>query len=373
MPSELSSRRPDAEQLLRQVEAEEQLQHRGRLKVFLGYASGVGKSLRMLDEARRRKERGEDVVVGATQTKVSLEVDALLRKMEAVPLKTVNGVPVMDVEALLRRHPQVCLVDGLAYDNPPGSRHGKRWQDVEELLTHGISVIASVNLQHIEEYREQVGAITGKSVTETVPKDFLKFAEEIEVVDAPPEMALERAPEAPPPEGNTPASSPLARQQGLSQLREMALLLAADVVDYQLENYLRRHGIEQLWGTHERILVWVTPHADGAPMIASGQRNASRFQGELFVACVAEPDLTSPEQQMLNANLVHAKQAGAHVELLDGESRVDAVMRFAKSRGVTQIFVGRAMRKSPWERILGNDLDRLIQAAVGIDIRIFPQ
>lgn len=255
---------------------------------------------------------------------------------------------------------------------PPEAATKKDGRNVEELLTNGISVIASINLQYIEEYREQVGAITGKTVTGTVPKDFLKFAEEIEVVDAPPEMCLERA-DAPPNGGNAPTGSTMDRQQGLSQLREMALLLAADVVDYQLEGYLHRHGIEQLWGAHERILVWVTPQADATPMIASGQRNANRFQGELFVASVAEPDLSSAEQKILNANLARAKEAGAHVELLDGESRVDAVMSFAKSRGITQIFLGRARRKSPWERILGSDLDRLIQAAEEIDIRIFPQ
>lgn len=365
--------RPDPEQLLRQVQAEERYVLRGRLKVFLGYASGVGKSLRMLDEARRRKQRGEDVVVGATQPKVSPEVEALLRKMELIPLRTVQGVPVMDVPAILRRRPGVCVVDGLAYDNPPGSPHGKRWQDVEELLAAGVSVLASVNLQHIEEYREQVERITGKRVAESIPKDFLKFAEEIEVVDAPPELALERASAASAQDGNPSEGSVVAWERRLSQLREMALLLAADVVDFQLEGYLHRHGIEQLWGTHERILVWITPYAEANTMIASGRRNADRFQGELFAASVAQPDLTPAEQIVLDTNLAHAKQAGAQIEFLDGENHVDAVMRFAKSRGITQIFAGRAMRESYWERLLGNDLDRLIQAAEGIDIRVFPQ
>jgi two-component system sensor histidine kinase KdpD len=369
----MSISRPDPEQLLRQVQAEETDRLRGRLKVFLGYASGVGKSLRMLDEARRRKQRGEDVVVAATQPKVSPEVEALLRKLEVIPLRTVDGTPVMDVPAILRRHPGVCVVDGLAYDNPPGSPHGKRWEDVEELLAMGVSVLASVNLQHIEEYREQVERITGKRVTETIPKDFLKFAEEIEVVDAPPELALERASAASPQDGNAPEGSVAAWEHRLSQLREMALLLAADVVDFQLEGYLHRHGIEQLWGTHERILVWITPYADAVTMIASGKRNADRFQGELFVATVAQPDLTPAEQKVLNINLAHAQQARAQIEFLDGENQVDAVMRFAMSRGITQIFVGRAMRENTWERILGNDLDRLIQAAEGIDIRVFPQ
>jgi len=366
------TKRPDPEQLLRQLQAEEQYARRGRLKVFLGYASGVGKSLRMLDEARRRKARGEDVVVGATQPKGSPEVEALLERMEVIPLRTLEGVPVMNVAAILRRHPQVCVVDGLAYDNPPGGFHAKRWQDVEELLASGVSVLASVNLQYIEECREQVGRITGKRVTETVPKDFLKFAEEIEVVDAPPEMLLERASAAPLRAGEASPGSAVAQGQLLSQLREMALLLAADVVDYQLEVYLRRHGIEQLWGTHERILVWVNAHTDAAMMVASGKRNADRFQGELFVVYLGQPDLTPAERETLARNLGYARNAGAQIEPLDGEDTVDLVMRFAKARGITQIFVARGTRESFWERVFGNAVDRLIQAAEGIDIRVFP-
>lgn len=368
-----NNRRPDPEQLLRQLQAEERYERRGRLKVFLGYASGVGKSLRMLDEARRRKARGEDVVVGATQPVVSSEVEALLERMEVIPLRTVAGVPVMDVAAILRRHPQVCVVDGLAYDNPLESPHSKRWQDVEELLVSGVSVLASVNLQYIEECREQVGRITGKRVTETVPKDFLKFAEEIEVVDAPPEMLLERASATPMHEGEVATGSAVVQGQSLSQLREMALLLAADVVDYQLEAYLHRHGIEQLWGTHERILVWIAAHTDAATMVASGKRNADRFQGELFVVYLGQPDSTPAEQEALARNLAHARNAGAQIEPLDGEDPVDAVMRFAEARGITQIFVGRGIREGFWERVFGNAIDRLIQAAEGIDIRVFPE
>ena len=365
--------RPDPEQLLRQFQVEEQYERRGRLKVFLGYASGVGKSLRMLDEARRRKERGEDVLVGATQPKVSSEVEALLQKMEVIPLQTVAGIPVMDVPAILRRRPQVCVVDGLAYDNPPESLHGKRWQDAEALLASGISVLASVNLQHIEEYREQVERITGKHVTETIPQDFLKFAEEIEVVDAPPEECLDRASDTPLHAGNISEGSAVVHQQRLSQLREIALLLTADVVDYQLEGYLRRHGVGQLWGTHERILVWITPDTDAAAMIRSGRRNADRFQGELFVVYVRQPDLTPAEQEVLNKNLAYAQDTGAQIEPLHGDDHIDVVMRFAKARGITQIFIRRGMRESFWERIRGKAVDRLIQAAEGIDLRVFPR
>jgi two-component system sensor histidine kinase KdpD len=364
-----TNHRPDPEQLLRRVQAEEQYSMRGRLKIFLGYAGGVGKSFRMLDEARRRRIRGEDVVVGAIQPKVSAEVEALLQKMQVIPLRTIGGVPTMDVGAILRRHPQVCLVDGLAYDNPPGSQHPKRWQDVEHLLSVGISVGATVNLQHIEERQEEVERITSKHVTETVPESFLRNADEIEIVDAPPGFCLQRDP-SPLATGATSAAT--VQPQQLSELREIALLLAADVVDHQLEAYLERHGIEQLWGAHERILVCVSPYADAAEMIASGRRNAERFHGELFVAYNSRPDITMEEKALLERNLSHARAAGARIEALDGEEPAYTIMQFARAHGITQIFLANRKTNNLWDRIFGRPVEHLIRAAENIDVRVFP-
>jgi len=364
-----TNRRPDPEQLLRQLQAEEQFYRRGRLKIFLGYAGGVGKSFRMLDEARRRRERGEDVVVGAIQPKVSQEVEALLQRMTVIPQRHIDGVPTMDVEAILRRHPQVCVVDGLAYDNPPGSAHPKRWQDVEHLMASGISVIATVNLQHIEERRAQVERITGKQVTETVPESFLRNADEIEIVDAPPDFCLQRTSAGLQTNGS---GSGRSLPQQLSELREIALLLAADVVDYQLEAYLVRHGIEQLWGAHERILVCLTPYADAAKVIASGRRNADRFHGELFVAYLNRPDLTPEEKILLERNLAEAREANARIQALDGEDPARTIMSFARAHGITQIFVINRMHNHWWDRIYGRPLDHLIRAADNIDVRVFP-
>ncbi len=356
-------RRPHPEELLRRIQAEEQDKQRGRLKIFLGYAPGVGKSFRMLDEGRRRRQRGEDVVIGAVQSKIPPEAGKLLQTMEVIPLKIRGGRAVMDVDAILRRRPQVCLVDGLAYDNPPGSLHAKRWQDVEDLLAAGISVVASVNLQYIEEYREQVERITGKAADEAVPLGFLHTADEIEVVDAPPEICLEQG------SGESPTGQ---SAQQLSELREIALLLAADVVDRQLEGYLQRHGIEQLWGVQERILVLLTPGASAAHMIESGSRNASRFHGEIFVAYLNDPELPVEDKAVLESDLALARQLEAKIELLSGESLVDTVLRFARARGITQIFVARSARETWWERLWGSDLDRLVSEAEGIDVRVFP-
>jgi len=358
------TRRRTPEELLQQVQAEEAFDRTGRLKVFLGYASGVGKSFRMLDEGRRRLERGQDVVVGAIQQKTSHEIQALLAKLPVIPLKTIENVAVMDVPAILERHPAVCLVDGLAYDNPSGAANPSRWQDVEQLLKAGVSVISSVNIQYIDELRERVERITGKRVSQTVPRSFLNAADEIVVVDAPPEMCIGR--------GDDEAPGQSSRAQKLSELREIALLLAADVVDRQLEAYLQRNGIASTFGTQERILVCITPRANATAMIQSGHRNAERFHGDLTVAYVSQPELSADDQAALDRNLAIARAANAHIEMLDGEDAIETILKYARERGITQIFVGHSTREGWWERLTGTPLDRLIRGANDIDVRIFP-
>jgi two-component system sensor histidine kinase KdpD len=365
MPATLQRRRTP-EELLQQAQAEETYERRGKLKVFLGYASGVGKSFRMLDEGRRRSERGQDVVVGAIQPKTSPEIDSLLNKLEVIPLGYADGIPVMDLPAILKRHPGVCLVDGLAYDNPPGSRNPSRWQDVEELLEAGISVISSVNIQYIDELRARVEKITHKGVTQTVPLSFLHSADEIVVVDAPPEMCMTRGGD-----GQTQAET-YSEAQKLSELREIALLLAADVVDRQLEAYLQRNGITQTFGAQERILVCITPRANGSAMIESGRRNADRFHGDLTVAYVSQPEISADDQGALERNLAIARAANAHIEILDGEDAIDTILKFARERGITQIFVGHSARERWWQNLTGTPLDRLIRGANDIDVRVFP-
>src|ERR1700733_12228639 len=226
-----SSQRPNPDQLLAQIQLEERRKRRGQLKVFLGYASGVGKSLQMLDEGRRRRERGEDVVVCATQSKYSPEIQAILLRFEVIPTLKTGGAECIDVPAVIRRHPQVALIDGLAYENPPGSPNLHRSQDVEQLLEAGISVITSINLQYLEKLHDEVERITGKRVSYTIPRSFLdNSADEIVIVDAPATQSLAI--------GATPAdrAALLAEQHKLSRLRELALLVAARVVDHQLEN-----------------------------------------------------------------------------------------------------------------------------------------
>lgn len=357
--------RKTPDELLREVQAEEAAATKGHLKIFLGYASGVGKSFRMLDEARRRRERGQDVVIGAVQPKVPPEVEGLMSKLEVIPLMTFGAGTAIDVEALMRRHPAVCFIDGLAYDNPPGLRNPTRWQDVQDVVKAGIKVIGSINIQYIEELRERVEAVTGKHVNQTVPISFIKSADEIEIVDAPPEQPIERSPEEQGDAG--------MRAQKLSKLREMALVLAADVVEYQLTDYLNRHGIKQQFATQERILVCMTPRANIHEMLETAEIIATKFHAETVVAYVKQPDLSTADHEALEAKLASARAAGAAIQILEGEDPVETLLDFARSRGITQLFIGHTHQSGIRARLWGDPVDKLIRRSQGMDVRIFPQ
>ncbi len=345
----------DPEALLRKIEAEERAEHRGQLKVFLGYASGVGKSFKLFDEGRRRRARGEDVVVAAAQPDETPEAAQVLRTLENIPTLNVGGVPVIDVPAVLARRPQVCLVDGLAYDHPPGSRHARRYEDVEEILAAGISVLTSINLEYIAEQQEFVRNILDKTRVETVPQAFIDHADEVVVVDAPP------------------GADATIDAVKLSQLRRRALLLTADVVDRQLESYLHSHGLQSSWGTQERILVCMTPRANAAKMLASGRRNADRFHGELYAIYVTQDNLTAEDQMALDRNATLARAQQAHVDNLHGKDPIATILDYARAHGITQIFVGHSIHRNWRSRLGGTPLDRLIRDAEGIDVRVFPQ
>ena len=346
------------EETLFEAQAEKVAIKQGHLKIFLGYASGVGKSFRMLDEARRRAMRGQDVVIGAVQPHVAPEVAALLEKLEVIPLKKVRGGDVVDLDALIRRDPAVCFIDGLAYDNPPGSRNKTRWEDVRQLVHTGMKVVASINIQYIAELRDEVEAVTGKHVAQTVPVSFIRSADEIEIVDAPPTEAHERS-----------AAEPAGQ---LARLREIALVLAADVVDQQLTSYLESHGIRHNFGTQERILVCLAADSKTQEMIETAKMIAQRFYGELVVVNVDQPEISSVERAAVDENLSLARAAGVRVEILHGRDPVTAILEFARSRGITQVFVGHSRSSRSWSRLFGNSLNRLVRSLRGMDVRIFP-
>ncbi len=350
--------RRSPEALLEDIEAEERRRRGGQLKIFLGYASGVGKSFRLFDEGRRRHERGEDVVVGAVQAPVSTQVSLILRGLEIIPTRMIQGVQVLDLPALLARHPAVCLVDGLAYDNPPGPAHEKRFQDVEELLAAGISVLTSVNLGYITEQQDFVREVIGKQPGPSVPQAFLNRADEVVVVDAPAEHEEDSE-----------------RANRLAVLRQRALLLTAEVVDRQLEDYLQRHGLRSSWGTQERVLVCMTPRANAARMLAAGRRNADRFHGELFAIYVVQEHLTEEDRLANERNAILARAQDAHLDVLEGRDPVATIIEYARQHGITQVFVGHTLTRRTWWGALvrRGPLDRLIRAAEGMDVRVFPQ
>jgi len=347
------------------VQADEKRQRRGRLKVFLGYASRVGKSFRMFDEGRRRKMRGQDVVVGAVQGAVEPDIQEILSNFETIPPVVERHAgriyEVIDLAALFRRHPATCLIDQLAYDNPPGSRNPHRWQDVQELLDRGIAVITAVNLQHIAEKQDEVERITGKRAANSVPQAFLAEADEIEVVDAPPDALIAR-----------PGDSSVSDARRLAELREMALLLAADVVEDQLQEYLESHGVSARWGAQERILVCLTPRSSARRMLESGHRNALRFHGALLAAYVEQPSLSAEDRQRLQSRLDLAHKLGAEMHCLHGDDFVATILDFACKQRVTQLFLGHTGRDKRWWWWGRNSIERLIDAAETFDVRLFP-
>lgn len=342
--------RPNADELLRKLEQEDAQNARGRLKIFLGYAPRVGKSVRMFDEGRRRASRGQDVVVGSLQVKGFESVRNLVTDLEAIPCRRVDEREALDVAAIIARAPQVCLIDELAHDNPPGSDHVHRWEDVDELIRAGITVITALNLQYVAEQQDAVERITGRRAQRTVPQSFVRSADEIVIVDVPPEGLASH----------------------VSELRELALLLAAEVVEEQLLRYMGLHGIHQSWGTQERLLVCVTPRSNARPMLESGARAASRFHAQFLAIYVEQDELSREAQETVDGYLEYARKLEAEVHVLQGAGDpIGTIIEFARAHRITQVFIGHT-QQSKWKFWLQSPVDRLIQAAEGMDVRIFP-
>ncbi len=341
--------RPDPDELLRRIHAEEVAECRGRLKIFLGYAPRVGKSLRMFDEGTRRSARGQDVVIGAVQSVVPDDIAHAMGDLETFPT--------LDVPAIIRRAPQICLIDELARENPPGSRNPQRWQDVNELRAAGINVVGALNLQHVCERQDAVETITGRRAKNCVPLSFMLSADEIVIVDVPAEDVAGGA-------GNLSAAQ-------LTELRELALLLAAEVVEQGIQRYMDTHGILESWGTQERILVCITPRSGVQRMIASAARAVARFHGHLFALAVRRGKLNPEDEAALGENLAFAARAGAEVHEIEASDPVAAIVKFARENRVTQLYIGHTGRQR-WKIWSPSPAERLVAAAEGMDVRIFP-
>jgi two-component system, OmpR family, sensor histidine kinase KdpD len=371
--------RPDPEALLARVKAEETRQRRGKLKVFLGAAAGVGKTYAMLEAVREQKADGVDVLVGYVETHGRAETDALLEGLEILPARMVDyrGTVLreFDLDAALARHPALILVDELAHTNAPGLRHAKRWQDVVELLDAGINVYTTMNVQHLETLNDVVAKITGVVVRETVPDSVFEQADEVELIDLPPDELLERFKDGKVymPEQAEEAVRNFFRKGNLIALRELALRRTAERVDAQMRVYMHEHAIGKAWPTAERLLVCVSPGPESARLVRAGKRMADRLGAPWVAAYVETPaQLRLPPEvrDRVTQTLRLAEQLGAETVRLPGEKMSEALLGFAHDRNVTKIVVGKPRRRL-WTRILiGSIVDALVQGSGDIDIYV---
>jgi two-component system sensor histidine kinase KdpD len=353
---------------------------RGTFKLFLGYAPGVGKTYSMLSEAIRRKGRGEDVVIGIVETHGRKGIQELACQLEAVPRKKIDykGTPFeeMDVDAILARRPGVVLVDELAHTNIPGSRHRKRYEDVQELLAAKIDVISTLNIQHIESISPTVRAITGITVRETVPDWVPLSATETVMVDLTPEALVNRMRRGDV-YGVDKVEQSLKnffRRGNLIALRELALRQVAEQVDRSLESYMDAKQIRENWNVRERIAVCVSGSPSGQYLIARAARMARRLDAELYVLHVQRELATRPENpKILEANLRFAENLGALVVRLKGRSVADTIADFVRSKHITQVIFGRALVRD-WKKFLYlSVVHRFLRESPSVDVHIVTQ
>jgi two-component system, OmpR family, sensor histidine kinase KdpD len=353
---------------------------RGIFKLFLGYAPGVGKTYSMLSEALRRKSRGEDVVIGIVETHGRKAVQELANQLEAVKRKQLDYKGTlfeeMDVDAILERKPEVVLVDELAHTNIPGSKHRKRYEDVQELLAANIDVISTLNIQHIESMAPTVRAITGITVRETVPDWVPLSASETLMVDLTPEALQNRMRR-----GDVYSHEKVEqslknffRRGNLIALRELALRQVAEQVDRSLESYMDAKEIRQNWGVRERIAVCVSGNPSGQYLIARAARMARRMDAELYVVHVQREFTPKPDNpRILAANLRFAENLGAQVVKLKGQSVADAIAEFVRSKHVTQVIFGRAAIHD-WRKYLYlSAVHRFLRESPPVDVHIVTQ
>jgi two-component system sensor histidine kinase KdpD len=361
--------RPDPERLLERIRREEERERRAKLKVFFGAAAGVGKTFAMLVEAHERRAAGLDVVVGVVETHGRAETNRLLEGLEQLPRRPVEyrgaTLPEFDLDAAIARRPDLMLVDELAHTNAPGSRHGKRWQDVEELLTAGIDVYTTLNVQHVDSLNDVVAQITGITVRETVPDSVLDRADEIELIDLPPDDLLQRLREG---KVYLPAQAESAlrnffRKGNLIALRELALRRTAERVDAEMESHRRDEGIAEPWAVRERILVCLGDPDKGLKLVRAARRMASSLKAQWIVVHVetpAELRWVRARRDYIVDVMGFAEDMGAEAIMLQGIRVVDEILAIARQRNVSRIVVGKPSRPL-WRQLLQGSL---VQALV---------
>ena len=368
--------RPDPEALLRQASQE----GRGRFKIFLGAAPGVGKTYEMLSDGTMQKKDGIDVVIGIVETHGRVETESLVRGHEVIPRREVpyegRILHEMDLDAILARAPRLVLVDELAHTNAPGSRHPKRYQDVEELLAAGIDVYSTLNIQHIESLNDVVASFTRVRVRETVPDSILEMAE-IEVVDIPPDELIERlkAGKVYLPHEATRALAHFFSKSNLSALRELALRRAAQAVDAQMLEHVRALGVGGTWAGSERIVVAVSelPGADG--LVRAAKRIADALHAPwtaVYIETARAQTFGDDEHRRIAAVMNLATQLGGVVATVPATSIVDGLKTYLVEARATQLIVGKSQRSRLFELRHGSVVDRLVRETPGVAVQVLP-
>lgn len=355
----------------------------GRLKIYIGYAPGVGKTYAMLNDANSRFEKGEDIVIGYLESHQRKETETQIGKLETVSRKKIeyNGIAMeeMDTEAIISRRPSTVLIDELAHTNVPGSKNKKRFEDVEEILSQGINVVSTLNIQHLESLNDIVRQITGVTVRETIPDKIVEEADEVVVIDITP-TALQNRLKG----GYIYKYENIARSLknffrlgNLNALREIALRQTAEEVDEELEEYKKEHGIKENWHIIERVMVCISPSPTSKKLIRRGARIARKFKCEWVVVNINSTrmfaqKMTEKDSERLEGHFKLARQLGAEVVNLTGKSISMELAQFATQRYITQIIIGHSTR-TKWQTILrGSTVTRLLKLTKDIEVHVIP-
>ena len=372
----MNDQRPDPDQLLSRIKDEEIRIARGKLKIFFGASAGVGKTYAMLLAAHQQKLQGADVVVGIVETHGRKETEALVEGLECLPLRSAayrgKMLKEFDIDGALARRPSLILMDELAHSNIQGSRHPKRWQDIDELLSSGIDVYSTVNVQHLETLNDVVGGITGIRVWETVPDHVFDAATEVVLVDLPPDELLQRLKEGKVylPQQAERASQHFFRMGNLIALRELALRRTADRVDNQMLQYRRDKSVASVWQTRESLLVCIGPGEGGDRIIRNAARSASKMDVPWHVVYVETPELrhlSDTRRLGILRNLKLAQEAGAETASLSGSNAAIAIIDYARDHNLAKLVVGRELARvwKPWHISFA---DRIGRRAPDLDV-----
>jgi two-component system sensor histidine kinase KdpD len=374
MSDQFSITRPDPEVLLRTIQREHDKEGKGALKIFFGMCAGVGKTYEMLQAAQEAKKNGTDVVIGYVETHRRAETEALVKGLPVVPRKTLEyrgtSMEEMDLDAILARKPALVLVDELAHTNAPGSRHTKRYLDVTELLDHGIDVYTTLNVQHLESRADAVAKITGAVVRETVPDSIYEQADEIEVIDLPPDELLKRLADGKvyTAERSRRAIDNFFRKGNLTALREMSLRLTAERVEHQLRDYAQDERITGSWKSGQRIVMGISPSPSAVHLIRWARRIAFTMNVTwVGVYIERSRSLNEQEKHQLAENISLARELGAEIITTADEDIAAALLRVAKEKNATQIIVGKSQRRFPFQKTV---LERLLRESGDIDLYV---